>query len=323
MMRHPTEAQLKELIEYATLAASSHNTQCWQFQIKENAIAILPDLSRRCPVVDPDNHHLYVSLGCATENLVQAADAFGLSGQVTFDDTGAGTINIELEPAAVKTSPLFEAIPVRQCTRSEYDGQPLREYELRKLESAGTGNGVRVVMLTEPEEIETIIKYVVQGNTAQMTNSVFLQELKSWIRFSDREAAKKGDGLSGKTSGKPSIPRWLGEPLFPLLLQVPAENEKYARHIRSSAGVAVFVSEVNDRTHWIEVGRCYERFALQATALGIRNAFINQPVEESDLRSRLTQALGLGQVRPDLLVRFGRAQPMPSSLRRPIEAVLV
>jgi hypothetical protein len=26
---------------------------------------ILPDLSRRCPAVDPDDHHLFVSLGCA------------------------------------------------------------------------------------------------------------------------------------------------------------------------------------------------------------------------------------------------------------------
>ncbi|MGH1559991.1 hypothetical protein ACRAWD_24530 [Caulobacter segnis] len=31
------------------------------------AIEILPDLSRRTPVVDPDDHHLFVSLGCALE----------------------------------------------------------------------------------------------------------------------------------------------------------------------------------------------------------------------------------------------------------------
>ena len=31
--------------------------------------------------------------------------------------------------------------------------------------------------------------------------------------------------------------------------------------------------------HWIEVGRACQRFALQATALGLKCAFINQPVE--------------------------------------------
>ena len=67
----------RELIRYATLAPSSHNTQCWKFQLGPFAIFILPDLARRCPAVDPDNHLLFVSLGCASENLVQAALANG------------------------------------------------------------------------------------------------------------------------------------------------------------------------------------------------------------------------------------------------------
>ena len=66
------------LIRAATLAPSSHNTQCWKFGLEPDAITILPDLTRRCPAVDPDDHHLYVSLGCAAENIVQAAAANGL-----------------------------------------------------------------------------------------------------------------------------------------------------------------------------------------------------------------------------------------------------
>jgi hypothetical protein len=41
--------------------------------LDKQSIVILPDLSRRCLVVDPDDHHLYVSLGCAAENILQAA----------------------------------------------------------------------------------------------------------------------------------------------------------------------------------------------------------------------------------------------------------
>ncbi len=93
--------------------------------------------------------------------------------------------------------------------------------------------------------------------------------------------------------------------------------------MRSSAGIAVFVSEANDPAHWIEVGRCYERFALRATALGIRNAFLNQPVEVATIRPQFAAWLGIGNSRPDLIVRFGRGPKMPPSLRRPIQAVLV
>ena len=57
-----------ELVRFATLAANSHDTQPWKFSIKDSSISIAPDYARRCPIVDPDDHHLFVSLGCATEN---------------------------------------------------------------------------------------------------------------------------------------------------------------------------------------------------------------------------------------------------------------
>ncbi|NJM76689.1 MAG: hypothetical protein HC852_13985 [Acaryochloridaceae cyanobacterium RU_4_10] len=220
-------------------------------------------------------------------------------------------------------APLFDAIPNRQCTRNEYDGQPLSATELNLLEKAGRGEGVRVILLTQPTEMETVLDFVIQGNTAQFNNPNFLKELKSWIRFNDREANRTGDGLSGRTTGNPSIPRWLGNLFSKLLFRVKPENDKNARHIRSSAGIAVFVSEVDDKTHWVEVGRCYERFALQATALGIRNAFANQPVEEASLRPKFARALGLAEGRPDLVVRFGRGPEMPRSLRRPLDRIIV
>ncbi len=115
----------------------------------------------------------------------------------------------------------------------------------------------------------------------------------------------------------------MGRLILPLVLRPGPDHEKYARQLRSSAGVAVFVSEPSDKTHWVEVGRCYQRFALQATALGICHAFLNQPMEEAKLRPAFAQTLGLGTGRPDLVVRFGRGPAMPRSPRRPLEAVLV
>lgn len=37
--------------------------------------------------MDPDDHHVYVSLGCAAENLTQSALAHGLRADVDFDKT--------------------------------------------------------------------------------------------------------------------------------------------------------------------------------------------------------------------------------------------
>lgn len=313
----------QELVRYATLAASSHNTQCWKFHSSERAISLLPDLSRRTPAVDPDAHHLFVSLGCAAENLLLAALANGLHGEASFDATADGALRVALEPTTAIVSPLFEAIPKRQCTRAEYDGKTLSSGELKLLEAAGSGQGVRLLLLTDREAMEKILAYVIEANTVQMNDPAFVDELKAWIRFGKDEAVSRGDGLFSGATGNPSLPRWLGSPLFNLFYTARSENDKYASHIRSSAGIAIFISEANDKAHWIEAGRCYERFALQATALGIRNAFLNQPVEVADLRAQFANSLGLGHHRPDLVVRFGRGPEMPRSLRRPLQAVMV
>jgi hypothetical protein len=87
---------MRDLIRYATLAASGHNTQPWRFRIGEGRIDILPDFSRRTPVVDPDDHHLFVSLGCAAETLALAAGASGRPGELRFEpaDDGGGDVPI-------------------------------------------------------------------------------------------------------------------------------------------------------------------------------------------------------------------------------------
>ena len=312
----------QELVRCATLAPSSHNTQCWKFAVQDTAITILPDLSRRCPAVDPDDHHLFVSLGCATENLVQAALAHGRAGTVRFD-AARDAVHVPLEPSRAQSSPLFKAIAARQCTRGDYDSKPLSTDELGQLERAGTSEGVRVLLLTERSAMERVLDHVVQANTAQIADPAFVKELKAWIRFNGAAAVRTGDGLYSLPSGNPQVPSWIGDLAFGWFFTPKGENDKYVRQIRSSAGIAVFVGAAADKAHWVDVGRCYERFALQATALGIRNAMLNQPVEVGSLRPQFAAAIGLGGQRPDLVLRFGRGPALPASLRRPVQAVLV
>lgn len=315
-------ALLRELVRYATLAPSSHNTQCWKFQLGHDEIVLRPDLSRRCRAVDPDDHHLFVSLGCATENLVQAAAASGLYGDVRFDSAGGGSIRVALRPMRPSASALFGAIPLRQSTRAAYDGTRVPPATLAMLERAGRGRGVHVSLHTARPRIEQILNFVLHANTAQMSDPAFIAELRGWIRFSDAQAVATRDGLFSRASGSPSIPPWIGNAVFKLVFTAKGENDKYARFIRSSAGIAVFSSDASDKEHWVEVGRCYERFALQATALGIRMAMVNQPVEVASIRGSFAGAVGILAGRPDLVVRFGYGPAMPRSLRRPVDAVI-
>ncbi len=84
-----------------------------------------------------------------------------------------------LEPAPAFRSPLFEAIPERQSTRAEYDGRPVSPADLVLLEQAVAGSGVRLLLLTDKQAMESVLEYVVQGNSAQMQDPAFVSELKA------------------------------------------------------------------------------------------------------------------------------------------------
>ena len=328
-IRRPGTAQsdgvldTRELIRHATLAASSHNTQPWMFRIQQDSITILPDFSRRCPAVDPDDSHLFKSLGCAAENLVHAAAAQGFSADVRFDPSEDGVIVLLSRDASAHATDLYRAITKRQCVKTAYDGAPLTAPEIGMLEKASKGRSVRAIMLLSSAQKSAVIDYVTRGNVTQLTDRAFRDELVSWIRFNPGEAIRMGDGLSGRTSGQPALPTWLAKWIIGLVLTPKGQAETDATNIKSSCGVAVFVSLHDDKAAWVEAGRAYERFALQATALNVRTAFINQPIEVRPLRPQFESWLNLSGEHALLMVRFGHGPTAPFSLRRPIDDVII
>src|ERR1700730_6615186 len=65
-------------------------------------------------------------------------------------------------------------------------------------------------------------------------------------------------------------------PLVPAMLRHGCEQRAHQHrcqkgddHSRRTI-LAISVPDADDKAHWVEAGRCYERFALQSAALGIR-----------------------------------------------------
>jgi len=226
-------------------------------------------------------------------------------------------------PGTPVPSTLLDAIPRRQSTRAVYDGRPVPAADLSRLAEAGTAPGVSLILLTERARIDPVRDLVLAGNSAQMSDPGFMRELKQWLRFNPGSARATGDGLFSATTGNPILPDWLGRRAFDLFFTAEAENEKYARQIASSSGLAIFLGDRAEKAHWIAVGRACQRFALTATSLGLKHAFINQPVEVPSLRAELAKLSSEPGKRPDILMRFGYGPTMPNSLRRPTRAVIV
>jgi nitroreductase len=136
-----SRARALELVRLATLAPSGHNTQPWLFEVCEDAVVLRPDLSRRLPVVDPDDHALFISLGAALENLLIAAGERGLASEVeAFGAAEPDGLLVRLRPArpaeAVGEPGLAAAILERQSTRRTYDREARRTAEAVRSSSA-------------------------------------------------------------------------------------------------------------------------------------------------------------------------------------------
>jgi len=314
--------QMREIVRCATLAANSHNSQPWRFAIQDDAIQIHPDYSRHLPAVDPYDRVLWLSLGCALENLVIAAQTAGYACEIGYPENGTDYINVSLQPGAVDAHPFFDAISIRQSTRSLYDGRPVPTADLDKIMSMPLEQDVSMQVVTADAQREAILEYIKEGDQRQYGDQAFVDELVAWLRFNKSEAMATLDGLFTRCTGNPEAPRWIGK-LFVNKSAGKQQAQTDEKNYRSSSGVVIIVSEQDNKTAWVDTGRVYERLALNLTALGIKSALLNQPIEVADLRIEFQHYLEISPAVPQLIVRFGYADPMPRSLRRPVQQVLL
>ncbi len=309
-----------DLIHYATLAASGHNTQPWHFSIEKNRIDIHADMTRRLPVVDPQDRELWISLGCALENLLIAAREAGYATAVTYPDTD-DHIAIELTETSPAHNELFDAIPLRQNTRCLFDGKALPGEDFTRLQTMPLEPGINCVFLQGSSELSKAADFIRQGTLIQYAEKEFLRELVHWLRFNKKEALTSMDGLYSRCSGSPEVPRFIGR-FFVEGTKPEQQADTDARKVMSSAGAAVIASATDSCSDWVRTGQVYERMALMMTSMNIRSALLNQPVEVAEMRSPFGRAVGLENEKPQLLLRFGYADLMPASMRRPVEQIL-
>jgi hypothetical protein len=187
---------LTELVRLATLAPSTYNSQCWRFRASRDGITILPDPERRSPAVDPDDHHLFVSLGCAAENIVQSAASLGLYSRVEVGTEADDGLTVKFEVGVPARSQTADAIPARQTTRAAFDSKPVPAADLARLERIARAPGVTPVLVTGAVQKRRILELAAVANRAWHTSAARVAELKRWTRFDDASALATNDGLA-------------------------------------------------------------------------------------------------------------------------------
>jgi len=314
----------KSILEFASLAPSGHNTQPWKFTVEGHYIRISPDFTRRLPVADADDHELFISLGCALENLVLAASHFGYGANVMYDLKGSnpGIILHLYEDNTLKADPLFEYISLRHVNRGEYTSDAIPFEMLHLLQKSVNEQEAQLKLVTTEEQKEKLALLTAVAARMQFRNPAFKEELLQWMRFNSKSANETHDGVPSAAVGAPSTSPAVGRFFFRRFVSASGEAAKAAGFVEQAPALVVLAAPGNNKEAWVKLGRNYERLALTATRYNLSHSHFNMACEEESVRKRLKETLHL-EGEPLLLLRFGFAkEELPPAQRRPLNELM-
>lgn len=317
------ERQMEFLLRYAVLAPSGPNNQPWKFSIDENRVSVYADLSRRLPVVDPTDRTLYMSVGCAVENLMLAGEHFGFNPSQDLFPKGQNSnlvARIKFDEGGKPGSPdLFSAITLRCTIKNRYEDKKIDISEMDLLRSHVNSTGFRLDCFSDDETKSKLADLEEKAHRTQLRDRDFRQDLGRWLRPNN---TAEEDGMPLYTFGVPGPVSMIFPSAFKAfdLSKMVAKKDKGI--IKSSAAMAVLSSSTDDKLAWARSGMILERLMLAATLREIYFSFFSQPIGLPDLRGKIGKIAQAEAEYPQLLFSLGYSLPSRHTPRRPVEEVL-
>ncbi|QDT96490.1 Acg family FMN-binding oxidoreductase [Gimesia aquarii] len=318
---YPAEASLTErlrfLIRYAILAPSSHNTEPWLYRIHDDQIDLFYDESRWLKVADSDQRELHISVGCALENLLIAAEHFGLEHQVSFlpgNDEPSLCANVTFREqekrAPYRPDELFSMIPVRHTNHGQCEDREIPGDLLQQLQDTCVEDSLMLHLTADDEIKQKVDELVVRGDAIEFSDPAFREELAQWV----------GQGVFGTG--------WLMSKIAKLAVcyidMGNTQAKKDSEVLMSSPILGLISSKTDDRMSQLQVGQVYERLSLLAALHGIWCQPMSQIVQVPELKSELATLIPQQGLTPQHPFRIGYAPAEKHHTpRRPFKEVLV
>ncbi|HXG94573.1 MAG TPA: nitroreductase [Blastocatellia bacterium] len=308
--------KLSFLLRYAILAPSSHNTQPWKFAVTDEEILVFANLDRWLQVADRDQRELYISIGCAIENLLVAAEHFGFGHTISYfpepDNrrlVAAVRFMPEGEPSAFRSREMFDAIFVRHTNHKEYEPRTIAQAKLERISSCVVEDGVTLFMTGSLEIKRKVDALVNRADAIQFRDPAFREELAYWI----------GQGVFGTP--------WLLAKLSQLAVSYLDMGKIMAKKdsdvLMSAPVLGLICSRKDDRETQVKVGQVFERIYLTAAVLGLAIQPMSQIVQIPEIKSELRELIPLAGLFPQQPFRLGYAEPEKGHTpRRPIEEAI-
>ena len=308
-----SQDRLTYLLGYAILAPSSHNTQPWRFSVNDSAISVFADKTRWLNVADADQRELFLSVGCALENLVVAAEHFGYACNVTYfpgDGDEIARVKLTLQGRPSGDERLFSALLSRHTNRNLYDSQRVQKDVLQILQNCSTEEDMQIYLTSELQARNDFRDLTVAADQVLFADINYKSELGHWL----------GQGMMGPTGVQA-----LAAQMALVFLDIGSEQTRKDEELVDSTPVLGFIAtKENDRISQVKAGRLFERVWLTATALGISIHPMSQALEVPEKKAQLSELLPDPSMYPQQTFRLGYSEPAKEhSPRRPLEEFLI
>lgn len=300
------EEKIKFVLRYAILAPSTHNSQPWLFQVRDNVCKVFINPALRLPQADPTGRDLYISMGCMLENLVLAARYFGiyksidyvnnndLVAEVIFSDYG-NDINDRFLP-------FIKAIKNRINARGLFTKRQLSQELIDNINELDLGQGLGVNLLTDNEVITKIAKLTSLGMKWAHARKEFRQEMSKWMHSS---FTKQRQGLPGYALKMPVLLSFIVPTLLKYFNFSFILSKLNYLSLNSAPAVCVISSTDDNFSEWLEVGRKAERIILETIKHNLNSSIYVASIEMGDYRNEL-KSLIKTQKLPQFLFCLGK-----------------
>jgi nitroreductase len=314
----PIETQLGFLLRYAILAPSARNSQPWAFSVQGNHVHLLADLRRAQAVSDPDRRELYISLGCALENLLVAAGHFGFRHAVSYFPEPrqlefVATVSFEPggAPSEARAGATLSAILHRHNDNGPFRPAPLPEQLRLRLMACCVEEDLRLHLTDDRHFRRWIDALTTEADRTEFADPEFRKELGYWI----------GQGVFG---APPLTARLEKMAVAHLNLGEPVARQDHAI-LESAALLGLICASGDSHLVHVRAGQLFERLWLTATALGVSIHPMSQTMRRKELRAAVEELLPAPGWIPQHLFRvgFSTQRDEQHTPRRPVDDVLV
>jgi len=318
----PVEKQLSFLINYAVLAPSTHNSQPWVFQIRNNKIRIKKNSKRALKIADGQENLMYISLGCALENLLIASDYFGFKHEINYFLSDLNDVTV-CEVVFNKKSGISNynkhfifSIPQRHTNRGKYDNKIPKQGFLEEIKNF-FNEDVGIEIISDVETKEKITEIMLLAREDTFSDKEFRNELAGHQR---NNLTKSFTGMPGFTMGFPSILSFLTPTVVRKInvMKIIKNKDRELLNKHTPLFLIIKLKEVNKK-NCLLAGRFFERIALMAESRGLHTAFQEIPLHID----KLQEILGTKHF-PKIFFRMGYAlKKMGHSPRIPAKKTII